>query len=192
MAASITVSGRERLLEAAGVHFAGAPFSAVGVAQILESARVQAPTLYHHYGDKEGLYVAWAETAFSTVGSRIAGALAQHGDLRARFAAFSAALLSDPGMDLLVTVREASTLAKPESGERILNAYLTFVYEPTCSLLVQAIEAGLCRPDNVGRLADVFLMGTYALSPSYGRSSPAPAEAGAWWADLFLAGVRPL
>ncbi len=173
------------------MHFAGAPYTAVGVAQILESAGVQAPTLYHHYGDKEGLYVAWAETSLSEVGARIAGALAQPGDLPARFAGLATALLADPRADVLLTLREASSLSRPESGERILNAYFTFVYEPICSLIVQAIEGGVCRPDPVGRVADVFLMGTFALSPGYGRSTLPPAEAGAWWSARFLAAVRP-
>lgn len=185
------MSGRERLLDAAGQHFAGAPYTAVGVAQILESAGVQAPTLYHHFGDKEGLYVAWAETSLSEVGERVAGALAQQGSLRARFAGVVAALLSDPNSDVLLTLREAAALTRPESGERILNAYFNFVYEPTCSLLVEAIENGISRPDPVGRLADVFLMGAFALSPHYGRSALDPHEAGVWWSERFLAAIRP-
>lgn len=188
---STLVNGRTKLLDAANGLFARAPFSSVGVAQILEGAGVQAPTLYHHFGDKEGLYVAWAESAMAEAGARIAGALAMPGDLRSKFAGVATALLAGSNHDVLLTLREATSLSRAESGERILNAYFTFVYEPVCSLIVQAIASGMCRPDPVGRIADVFLMGTYALSPGYGRSAAPTPEACEWWGERFLAAVRP-
>ena len=47
-------------MTAAGKLFGTTGLSEVTVAQILDQSGVKAPTLYHHFGGKEGLYVAWA------------------------------------------------------------------------------------------------------------------------------------
>lgn len=49
------VSTKERLLETALELFAREGFENTGVAQIVQSAGVTKPTLYHHYGNKDGL-----------------------------------------------------------------------------------------------------------------------------------------
>ncbi|MCB8932048.1 MAG: TetR/AcrR family transcriptional regulator [Fimbriimonadaceae bacterium] len=185
------MGGKERLLEAARGLFGTSSYVSVGVAQILDAAGVQAPTLYHHFGDKEGLYVAWARDAMERLGQRSAPFRDAPLPLRERFEGFAACLLSDPGFDLLLALREAPQLARPASGETILGAYLSHVYEPLCSLLVQAVETGQVRRDPIGRMADVFLMGTFALSTQYGRADLGPREAAQWWTDRFLVAMRP-
>lgn len=50
--------GRASLLEAAATLFAELGYDAVTTRQILERAGVEAPSLYHHFGSKLGLYRA--------------------------------------------------------------------------------------------------------------------------------------
>ncbi len=50
--------GRESLLAAAAALFAELGYDAVTTRQILERAGVEAPSLYHHFGSKLGLYRA--------------------------------------------------------------------------------------------------------------------------------------
>jgi AcrR family transcriptional regulator len=50
--------GREKLLEAAATLFAESGYDGVTTRQILERAGVEAPSLYHHFGSKLGLYRA--------------------------------------------------------------------------------------------------------------------------------------
>ena len=50
--------GRASLLEAAAALFAELGYDAVTTRQILERAGVEAPSLYHHFGSKLGLYRA--------------------------------------------------------------------------------------------------------------------------------------
>ena len=50
--------GRADLLEAAAALFAELGYDAVTTRQILERAGVEAPSLYHHFGSKLGLYRA--------------------------------------------------------------------------------------------------------------------------------------
>lgn len=185
------MGGKERLLEAARGLFGTSPYTAVGVAQILEAAGVQAPTLYHHFGDKEGLFVAWALDAMKRLGLRSTPFQDAPIPLRERFEGFAACLLADPAFDLVLALRQATQLVRPESGESILNAYYTFVYEPLCSLLVQGVENGQIRHDPIGRMADVFLMGTLSLSAQYGRADMPPADGAKWWTERFLISMRP-
>ncbi len=51
-------SGRERLLDAAVHLFAVKGYAATSVRDIVRSAGVTAPALYHHFGNKEGLFLA--------------------------------------------------------------------------------------------------------------------------------------
>lgn len=185
------MGGKERLLEAARGLFGASSYVSVGVAQILEAAGVQAPTLYHHFGDKEGLYTAWAVDAMRRLGQRSAPFHEAPLPLRERLEGFAACLLADPGFDLLLALREAPQLVRPESGEAILGAYMSEVFEPLCSLMVQGIATGQIRNDPIGRMADVFLMGALALSAQYGRADLGPREAAQWWTDRFLVAMRP-
>ena len=53
-----TAGGRERLLEAAMRLFASKGYAATSVRDIVGAAGVTAPSLYHHFGNKEGLFLA--------------------------------------------------------------------------------------------------------------------------------------
>jgi AcrR family transcriptional regulator len=51
-------AGRERLLKAAMRLFASRGYAATSVRDIVSAAGVTAPSLYHHFGNKEGLFLA--------------------------------------------------------------------------------------------------------------------------------------
>ncbi len=51
-------NGRQRLLEAASRLFASKGYTATSVRDIVSAAGVTAPSLYHHFGNKEGLFLA--------------------------------------------------------------------------------------------------------------------------------------
>jgi len=59
-AASDDASGRARLFLAAIRLFGAKGYAATSVRDIVQAAGVTAPTLYHHFGNKEGLYLAIA------------------------------------------------------------------------------------------------------------------------------------
>jgi AcrR family transcriptional regulator len=56
---------RERLLRAAALLLAESNGAPVSTRQVTDLARVTAPTLYHHFGDKEGLFDAVVEAGFA-------------------------------------------------------------------------------------------------------------------------------
>jgi AcrR family transcriptional regulator len=175
-----TQSGRERLLEACDKLFSDASYSEVGVAAILEEAGVQAPTLYHHFSDKEGLFVAWAEAAFKRLGAHIraSGATTLDGLGRVIWGALD--------FDLQQVVRDANRLSRGDSKEKVVTAYFEAVYEPLVSELVRKTSVGEMRAEPMGRLVDAFLGGLLALR----RQSPHDeGEIARWWAGIFERGL---
>ncbi|WP_040801270.1 TetR/AcrR family transcriptional regulator [Nocardia higoensis] len=79
-------SGRTRLLEAALALLAEHPERAPSTRELYEAANVAAPTLYHHFGTKDGLMEAAVDEAFSAYLER-KRAVPRTGDLIADFAA---------------------------------------------------------------------------------------------------------
>ncbi|WP_344789729.1 TetR/AcrR family transcriptional regulator [Gryllotalpicola daejeonensis] len=79
-------SGRDRLLTAARSLLSAQPDREPSTREIYTAAGVGAPTLYHHFGDKDGLLDAAIEDAFGDYLSR-KRMVPQTGDLLADFAA---------------------------------------------------------------------------------------------------------
>lgn len=78
--------GRERLMEAARSLLAEHPDREPSTRALYEAAGVGAPTLYHHFGDKDGLLEAVVERAFASYLER-KSEVPRTGDLLADFAA---------------------------------------------------------------------------------------------------------
>ena len=79
-------SGRQRLIDAARALLAEHPDREPSTRELYEFAGVAAPTLYHHFGTKEGLLYAVVEEAFSAYLER-KNTVPDTGDLLANFAA---------------------------------------------------------------------------------------------------------
>jgi AcrR family transcriptional regulator len=79
-------SGKKRLIEAARSLLAEHPHREPSTRELYEAAGVAAPTLYHHFGDKDGLLQAVAEDAFAAYLER-KRAVPRSGDLLVDFAA---------------------------------------------------------------------------------------------------------
>ncbi|MBO1753909.1 TetR/AcrR family transcriptional regulator [Allobranchiibius sp. CTAmp26] len=79
-------SGRTRLLDAATELLAAQPSHEPSTRELYEAAGVAAPTLYHHFGTKEGLLDAVVERAFADYLQRKHGML-RTGDLVTDFCA---------------------------------------------------------------------------------------------------------
>jgi AcrR family transcriptional regulator len=78
--------GRDRLMEAARSLLAEHPEREPSTRELYEAAGVAAPTLYHHFGTKDGLLEAVVDEAFSAYLER-KRAVPRTGDLLADFAA---------------------------------------------------------------------------------------------------------
>lgn len=182
------VGGRDKLLAAAAELFSTSAYREVSVADLTKSGGVRAPSLYHHFKDKEGLYVAWAEQALRRLGRAIAKSLEGKTSTREQLSAVARALLENREMDLLVLLRDAKMATRPQSQERILQAYLAAIFEPLGGVIVRGIERGKMRPEKIARMATAFVMGTLSLGRAYAMESIEPEDAAAWWVKRFMNG----
>lgn len=161
----------------------------LSVAQILAHAGVQAPTLYHHFGDKEGLYVSWACAAVEAMGEGFRNGRGE-GGLESDLAAMAGVAMDPKHPDLIQMNRDLAKLERDESRQWILNALQEGLFEPIYATLLAAMAQGRLRQEPVHPAASVFLTGAVALRPG-GLLSGAGADSGArWWVERFLLGFR--
>jgi len=79
---------RDRLLGAALQLFARKGFESASVRELTEAAKVTRPTLYYHFGSKEGLYLELVERLCATVEDSILRSLVPQGTARVRLRSF--------------------------------------------------------------------------------------------------------
>lgn len=186
-------SGRVRLLEAAASSFSQRGYTEVGIAEILKACSVQAPTLYHHFGDKEGLFVAWAEDAFSEVGVEIEAGMRNHDGSVSRLIGFSRVLGEQRRIDIIRTLEQTARLERSESRDRIERAYFKQVFEPLCVALLAAADDGRLYIDSIDKTATTFLYGVLSVSDRYSPPGSGADSDYRWWVMHFLHGFgKPL
>jgi TetR/AcrR family transcriptional regulator len=86
--------GRERLLSAAIRLFASKGYAATSVRDIVAAAGVTAPSLYHHFGNKEGLFLAIVRAGQSRVEAAQQEVLAAGGSAAVRILRLSKAYVA--------------------------------------------------------------------------------------------------
>jgi AcrR family transcriptional regulator len=73
--------------------FASRGYDGVGVQEIVEAAGVTKPTLYHHFGSKQGLLEALLSSRFEPLAAAVEKAAEYHGDLPRTLRALAGAWL---------------------------------------------------------------------------------------------------
>lgn len=186
-------SGRKRLLESAAAVFASRGYTEVGIAEILKSGEVQAPTLYHHFGDKEGLFVAWAEWAFAELGDEIESVVENFDDSVNRLVAFARSVGEQSRIDIIRTLDSGNRLERSESRDRIERAYFKCIFEPLCVTLLSAADEGRLYIDSIDKTATAFLFGALSVSERYSPPGSGADSDYRWWVLHFLHGFgKPL
>ncbi|MGE5663447.1 MAG: TetR/AcrR family transcriptional regulator [Deltaproteobacteria bacterium] len=79
---------RDRLLDAALRLFACKGFESSSVRELAQAAEVTRPTLYYHFGSKEGLYLELVERLCATVEDSILHSMVPQGTVRVRLRSF--------------------------------------------------------------------------------------------------------
>jgi AcrR family transcriptional regulator len=80
-------SVRDALLRAGATHFSASGYAGASTRGILADAGATAPALYHHFGNKTGLYIAAAAAAQEHVLSTFTAAIAGHQTIAQRVSA---------------------------------------------------------------------------------------------------------
>lgn len=180
-------SGRDKLLGAAADLFSRSGYEETGVATILQLAGVKAPTLYYHFGDKEGLYLAWLQGALSELGRSLTECGEKYADVDMRLQAACQVIAGAQGCDLFQVVRDIPKLSSGERREAAMAAYLENVHEPVCAAMLAGMEQGRIAQDVPGRLAGLFVLGALAQRAGLPGASFGTLET--WWPSRFLKSV---
>jgi len=75
------MDNKDRLQEVALALFARRGVDSVGIQEVVDAAGVTKPTLYHHFGNKEGLVKALVDQGFGVLGRALDGQGPYDGDL---------------------------------------------------------------------------------------------------------------
>jgi AcrR family transcriptional regulator len=158
--------------------------SEVTVAQILDHSGVKAPTLYHHFGGKEGLYVAWASQTLDVVEAEFRALTSTAPLLRCFLVEACNILLSPRSMDYLQVQRDRKWLSDPESLEQVNEALRIAVFRP----ISDAIEGSTPIKDARDH-AQLFVHMVCIRRQAYMRSDSMEAVPAEEIVDVFLSGV---
>jgi AcrR family transcriptional regulator len=150
---------RERLLGAALELFARKGFESASVRELAEAAVVTRPTLYYHFGSKEGLYLELVERLCSTVEDSILHSMVSQGTARVRLRSFVLNILDSIVEDAskqrffftIVLDPRRNTLSS--FHERMRN----FIAAILGLLLEEGIEKGEFRTDDVKCTTNMIL-----------------------------------
>ena len=93
------LGGRGRILREARALFTARGFGAVSMQQIADAAGVNKATLYHHFQDKEDLFVAVMVEEFARMRAGIAAAIAEGGTLREQLTRVAAYVIASGHSD---------------------------------------------------------------------------------------------
>lgn len=182
---STQIGGRERLLLAADQIFSEDSYAEAGIASILQAAKVQAPTLYHHFGDKEGLYLAWVRAKLAS----LKDGFPTEQDLGVEDAliGFAVAILNHSKIRWDQVRRDGSRL--PRSVE-FMNEYNSTFVTPIIAVILKGRNQVNFGPNEATITAELFLAGLW-LAREHPIHKENPRRAAEWWVRLFLRAHQP-
>lgn len=174
-------------MTAAGKLFGSTGLSEVTVAQILDHSGVKAPTLYHHFGGKEGLYVAWACQAFDGIEAEFKALAAKGLPLQDFLLESCRILLSQRSMDVLQVMRDRRWLADPDSLEQVNDA----LNEAVIRQIARAVQAGtdVKEPRDASQL---FVHMVSTRRPQYRRSDTVEGIPPETIVGVYLRGIKAM
>jgi AcrR family transcriptional regulator len=180
-------SGRERILIAAERLFNGQSYSDVTIARILEDAGIQAPSLYYHFGDKEGLYIAFCHRSLARLGERISAAR-NGSDLSSFLRSVARALVDPQAPDVFALRRDLRQLQRPEHRQLVYRLLDQAVYEPLMTRFLLARQAGELTSEPVDVLVQGFVALAVGHHPNYSMHTRDPEWVASMVAARFLHG----
>lgn len=181
------LSGRERILEQAHRLFLEQGYAAVSMQQIADAATVNKATLYHHFRDKEDLFLAVLGAELARIEFAIGEALAADGSLRERLQRVATWFLGGSNCDF---GRLLSELKRHVAEERRaeLHRHVRFPWEALLPALQSAAGELRTEPELVAELFFGMLLSQVRRAEIEQRS-PRP-DLASTIVDILLDGAR--
>lgn len=162
--AALPDTTRVRIQQEAARLFVQSGYHGVSMREVAQAVGVTKPALYHHYADKEALFLSMLDGALAGLARLVAGAAAQTG-LRAQLETLVRELLASApeqrvGLQLAGELRHVS----PARRAAFEQAYRRVWMGGLSALFEQAAARGELRPDlPPALLTRAFLALTYPL-----------------------------
>jgi TetR/AcrR family transcriptional regulator len=186
-------TGRERILREATAKFVSAGYAAVSMQQIADAAGVTKATLYHHFRDKEALFLEVMRLAVRREQDRMIAAAASGATLREQLIAVATQHYGADQTDLQRLFADLRQHAD-ETGQRAFWDSCPRPWAQLEPVIATAIERGEIVPVDPAFAARVVLgaIASQAQAARYHSTLPAPDAALAEQVvDLLLTGLTP-
>ncbi len=159
-------SGKLRLIAAADKLFSRASFDDVSVAEILDESGLKAPSLYHHFGDKEGLYFAWVLTAIQTTGASLQK-VGDQSSAQKTMNAIAETLTRTAPLDILQIGKDLASMKGAEKAADVSSMMQSEIVAPVSKAIEVAQREGLFPEGDLPELTRLFLHSTMFSHPNY-------------------------
>jgi AcrR family transcriptional regulator len=170
-------SGRGRILREARALFTAQGFAAVSMQQIADAAAVNKATLYHHFRDKEDLFVSVMLDEFGRAAAGVNAGIAAGGSLREQLQRVAAHILATRRSDF---GRLAADLHAHVSEEKrtTLMGRCPPPWEAIEDAIQHGINAGDVRDVDAALVARMFfaMVGSQVWWAKFGSGPPEPDE----------------
>jgi AcrR family transcriptional regulator len=135
------MDNRDLLLDCALKLFAARGYDAVGVQEIVETAGVTKPTLYHYFGSKHGLLEALLGGYFARLNQVVREGAEYHGDLPGTLKRLTAALFAFARANpAFYRLQLALWFAPAQSeGQQVVSSLNRAQYDVVEALFLQAV-----------------------------------------------------
>lgn len=145
----VNLSGEQAILDAAATLFAEKGFDAVSMSAIARLANTSKPNIYHHFKNKNELYLAIINTAVQRASDLLDELEEGPGTFRQRLANFSAGQLVNiiaHGRSTQLILREALS-GNSERGREIANFMVSEVFSRLVAMVRHGQQNGEFRDD---------------------------------------------
>ncbi|RTR28369.1 TetR/AcrR family transcriptional regulator [Deinococcus radiophilus] len=181
---------RQRILHEAGALFVAHGYHGVSMREVAQAVGVTKPALYHHYADKETLFVAILEYSLGDL-REIIQAMQTEGDLRGQLGVLVGRLLAQRpdhwvGLQLAAELKHIA----PERRADFEGNYRRVWLGGLGQMIAQAVERGELRTDLSPADLTRGLMGILYPLVS-GPAHPGREAVGSALLSIFLEGAAP-
>lgn len=186
------IGGRGRILREARALFTAQGFAAVSMQQIADAAAVNKATLYHHFKDKEALFVSVMAEEFARMSVGMVASVAAGGSLRDQLQRVATYILDQLHSDFGRLLADLRVHVSPERRDRIMEGCQP-PWEQIRIVLEHAKETGEARDVDAELAARAFfaMVGSQIWWSRFeaGRLEPDDRLA-ATLANLLIEGIR--
>jgi AcrR family transcriptional regulator len=188
------VETRTLILIAARRLFMQRGFADVAVGEVAHAAGVTKPTLYYHFGDKEGLYADVLCDMMQEVGGYIRSVTEANATARQRLEDLTAGYFQYADATMEPVLRDATELLGESHGRRVHETYAREMLAPIAQLMRDGMRLGEIAEGNAVFLVRAWFGLLDAFTAQGGHTARMPEEhrqVAIQVARFFLDGAAP-